>query len=154
MNRHSHIVWEQVDRTHESDIFDKIAELDTLCFNHEEGFERLTADSTIYGDIYALKINGSVGGYAIYGQVWLLEQTEAYISRIGVYPHHRHQGYGLKILEAILSDLSRYPSRMLPLFTETSGKATSLLNASLEKLASTFIANMMDFTLTKSQSVL
>ena len=109
MNRHSHIVWEQVDRTHESDIFDKIAELDTLCFNHEEGFERLTADSTIYGDIYALKINGSVGGYAIYGQVWLPEQTEAYISRIGVYPHHRHQGYGLKILEAILSDLSNRP---------------------------------------------
>ena len=108
IRKDGHIVWEKVDRSHERDTFEKIAGLDAICFN-DKAYERLTADTYIYGDIYALKVNGSVGGYAIYGQVWLPEQTEAYISRIGVYPHHRHQGYGLKILEAILSDLSNRP---------------------------------------------
>ena len=70
---------------------------------------RLSEATEIYGDIYALKVNDDIVGYAIYGQVWLPELPEAYISRIGVYPDYRQLGYGLKILEAILSDLSNRP---------------------------------------------
>ena len=103
-----HIVWEKVDRSHERDTFEKIAGLDAICFN-DKAYERLTADTHIYGDIYALKVNDDIVGYAIYGQVWLPELPEAYISRIGVYPDYRQLGYGLKILEAILSDLSNRP---------------------------------------------
>ena len=99
-----HIVWEKVDRSHERDTFEKIAGLDAICFNDKE-HERLTADTHIYGDIYALKVNGSAVGYAIYGQVWLPELPDAYISRIGVHPDYRQLGWGLKILNNILSDL-------------------------------------------------
>ena len=56
-----------------------------------------------------MKVNDDIVGYAIYGQVWLPELPEAYISRIGVHPDYRQLGYGLKILEAILSDLSNRP---------------------------------------------
>ena len=101
IRKDGHIVWEKVDRSH----IEKIAGLDAICFNGK-AYERLTADTHIYGDIYALKVNDDIVGYAIYGQVWLPSYSDAYISRIGVYPHHRQQGYGLKILEAILSDLS------------------------------------------------
>ena len=146
-----HIVWEKVDRSHERDTFEKIAGLDAICFN-DKAYERLTADTHIYGDIYALKVNGSAVGYAIYGQVWLPELPDAYISRIGVHPDYRQLGYGLKILEAILSDLSNRP-RMFLLYTETSGKAISPLKNSLETLASMFIANGMGFIRMKSQSV-
>ena len=103
-----HIVWEKVDRCHERDTFEKVAGLDAICFN-DKAYERLTADTHIYGDTYALKVDGSAVGYAIYGQVWLPRLPDAYISRIGVHPDYRQLGYGLKILEAILSDLSNRP---------------------------------------------
>ena len=108
IRKDGHIVWEKVDRSHKRDTFEKIAGLDAICFNGK-AYERLTADTHIYGDIYALKVNGSAVGYAIYGQVWLPELPDAYISRIGVHPDYRQLGYGLKILEAILSDLSNRP---------------------------------------------
>ena len=72
IRKDGHIVWEKVDRSHERDTFEKIAGLDAICFN-DKAYERLTADTHIYGDIYALKVNGSAVGYAIYGQVWLPE---------------------------------------------------------------------------------
>ena len=103
-----HIVWEKVDRSHERDTFEKVAGLDAICFN-DKAYERLTADTHIYGDIFALKVDGSAVGYAIYGQVWLPRLPDAYISRIGVQPDYRQRGYGLKILNAILSDLSNRP---------------------------------------------
>ena len=78
------------DRSHERDTFEKIAGLDAICFN-DKAYERLTADTHIYGDIYALKVNGSAVGYAIYGQVWLPELPDAYISRIGVHPDYRQR---------------------------------------------------------------
>ena len=103
-----HIGWEKVDRCHERDTFEKVAGLDAICFN-DKAYERLTADTHICGDIYALKVDGSAVGYAIYGQVWLPRLPDAFISRIGVHPDYRQHGYGLKILEAILSDLSNRP---------------------------------------------
>ena len=106
-----HIVWEKVDRSHERDTFEKIAGLDAICFN-DKAYERLTADTHIYGDIFALKVDGSAVGYAIYGQVWEPpELPDAYISRIGVHPDYRQLGYGLKILERN-PRRSQQPSRM------------------------------------------
>ncbi len=103
-----HIGWEKVDRCHERDTFEKVAGLDAICFN-DKAYERLTADTHIYGDIYALKVDGSAVGYAIYGQVWLPRLPDAFISRIGVHPDYRQRGYGLRILNAILADLSNRP---------------------------------------------
>ena len=103
-----HIVWEKVDRSHERDTFEKIAGLDAICFDDRDS-ERLSEATEIYGDIYALWRNEDMVGYAIYGQVWLPTLPDAYISRIGVHPDYRQLGYGLKILEAILSDLSNRP---------------------------------------------
>ena len=92
------------------EMFQRVSELDALCFGDGDGnFEQLSEATEIYGDIYALKVNDDIVGYAIYGQVWLPELPEAYISRIGVYPDYRQHGYGLRILEAILSDLSNRP---------------------------------------------
>ena len=48
-----HIGWEKVDRCHERDTFEKVAGLDAICFN-DKAYERLTADTHIYGDIFAL----------------------------------------------------------------------------------------------------
>ena len=104
-----HIVWEKVDRRHERDTFEKIAGLDAICFNDKAYERKPTADTHIYGDIFALWRNDEIVGYAIYGQVWLPTLSNAYISRIGVHPDYRQLGYGLKILEAILSDLSNRP---------------------------------------------
>ena len=104
-----HIVWEKVDRCHNVNTFEKVAGLDAICFN-EKAYERLTADTHIYGDIFALKVDGSAVGYAIYGQVWKPpELPDAFISRIGVHPDYRQHGYGLRILNAILADLSNRP---------------------------------------------
>ena len=89
-------------------MFQRVSELDAICFDDRDS-ERLSEATEIYGDIYALKVNDDIVGYAIYGQVWLPELPDAYISRIGVYPDYRQLGYGLKILEAILSDLSNRP---------------------------------------------
>ena len=102
-----HIVWEKVDRCHERDTFEKIAGLDAICFDDRDS-ERLSEATEIFGDIYALWRNDDMVGYAIYGQVWLPTLPDAYISRIGVHPNYRQLGYGLKILEAILSDLSNH----------------------------------------------
>ena len=106
MDRNSPIIYEKVDREDGSGTFEKVAALDAICFNQEAGYEGLTADTIIYGDIYGLWENDRIIGYAIYGQVWLPELSDAYIARIGVHPHHRQHGYGLKILNAIISDLS------------------------------------------------
>ncbi len=109
IRKDGHIVWEKVDRTHERDTFEKIAGLDAICFDDRDS-ERLSEVSPeMFGDIYALWRNDDMLGYAIYGQVWLPELPDAYISRIGVQPDSRQLGYGLKILEAILSDLNTRP---------------------------------------------
>ena len=98
---------EKFEKVHDRKTLEKIAELDAICFDYSD-FERLSEATEIYGDIYALWRNDDITGYAIYGQVWLPTLPDAYISRIGVHPDYRQQGYGLKILEAILSDLSNH----------------------------------------------
>ena len=103
---------EKFEKVHDRNckMFERVSRLDALCFGDGDGnFEQLSEATEIYGDIYALKVNDDITGYAIYGQVWLPELPDAYISRIGVYPDYRQLGYGLKILEAILSDLSNRP---------------------------------------------
>ena len=101
---------EKFEKVHDRNckMFERVSRLDALCFDDRDS-ERLSEATEIYGDIYALWRNDDMVGYAIYGQVWLPELPEAYISRIGVYPDYRQLGYGLKILEAILSDLSNRP---------------------------------------------
>ena len=86
------------------EIFQRVSELDALCFNDGE-FEKLSEATEIFGDIYALWRNADMVGYVIYGQVWLPEISAAYISRIGVHPDYRQNGWGLRILNNILSDL-------------------------------------------------
>ena len=103
---------EKFEKVHDRKMFEKIARLDARCFDKvdvEENFDRLVTRPEDYGDIYSLTVKGTIIGYAIYGQVWLPRYSHAYISRIGVHPHYRQRGYGLKILEAILSDLSNRP---------------------------------------------
>ena len=105
-----HIGWEKVDRGQERDTFEKVAGLDAICFNEKASERKPTADTHIYGDIFALKVDGSAVGSAIYGQVWKPpELPDAFISRIGVHPDYRQHGYGLRILNAILADLSNRP---------------------------------------------
>ena len=85
----------------------KIAELDKVCFPvADEDFEMMVGRADDFGDIYTFSDNGALIGYAVYGQVWLPQDSDAYISRIGVYPHYRQQGWGLKILDSILADLN------------------------------------------------
>ena len=83
-----HIVWEKVHRSHETcTLFERVAGLDAICFNDKATMKDSPQIATdIYGDIYALKVNDDIVGYAIYGQVWLPELPDAYISRIGVSP--------------------------------------------------------------------
>ena len=95
--------WKEVDKTVKSETFEAVAGLDALCFNID-GYERMTTDRHIYGDIYALSENGILIGYAVYGQVWLPEHPYGYITRIGVRVEDRQKGYGLKMLEYILTD--------------------------------------------------
>ena len=98
------------EKVHDRKMFERVSELDALCFGDGDGdFERLSEATEIYGDIYALWRNDDIVGYAIYGQVWLPKLHDAYISRIGVHPQHRQLGYGFKMLNAILSDLSNRP---------------------------------------------
>ena len=105
IRKDGHIVWEKVDRSHERDTFEKVAGLDAICFDDRDS-ERLSEATEIFGDIYALWRNDDMVGYAIYGQVWEPpELPDAYISRIGIQPDYRQLGWGLKILNNILSDL-------------------------------------------------
>ena len=94
-------------------LFQRVSELDAICFDDKRRLKDSPQIATeIFGDIYALwrLMDPPIVGYAIYGQVWKLpELPDAYISRIGVHPDYRQLGYGLKILEAILSDLSNRP---------------------------------------------
>lgn len=99
------MVWKKVDRDLESDTFDAVADLDTRCFVGLDS-ERMTPTTKIYGDIYTLSEKGQMVGYAVYGQVWLPDYDEGYITRIGVDPAHRKLGYGLKMLETITADLA------------------------------------------------
>ena len=105
MEKNAPIVWKKINKKVESDTFAKVAELDALCFVGED-YERLTPANKIYGDIYALKIYEFIVGYAIYGQIWLPKNPDAYITRIGVHPHHREHGWGHIMLENIVSDLN------------------------------------------------
>ena len=88
---------------------DTVEELDAICFN-DDGFENLREATEISGDIYALWQNDAIIGYTVYGQVWLPMNPYGYISRIGIYPDHRQQGWGLKLLKTILTDLSSRPN--------------------------------------------
>ena len=104
-----HIVWEKVDRSHERDTFEKIAGLDAICFDDRDS-ERLSEATEIFGDIYALWRNDPIwSDMPSTDKSGLPTLPDAYISRIGVHPDYRQLGYGLKILEAILSDLSNRP---------------------------------------------
>ena len=89
-------------------MLDAVKALDILCFD-DDAFDRLAERPHDFGDTYVLQDNGSLIGYATYGQLWLPVVTDAYISRIGVHPQHRENGWGLKILNAILSDITSRP---------------------------------------------
>ena len=111
-----HIGWEKVDRCHERDTFEKVAGLDAICFN-DKAYERLTADTHIYGDIFALR------RYAIYGQVWLLPDEDRGAPRL---PQH-----GYRILNAILADLSNRPECIRVSDPDIPGSHTALVIAAL-----------------------
>ena len=83
-----------------------IAELDTICFGEDSGFKYYIESPDQYGATYALWKNESLIGYTVYGQIWLPENQNAYISSIGVHPKYQQQGYGLWILKQILTELS------------------------------------------------
>ena len=96
------------ERVSSSPMLEKIAELAKLCFdfsNFQNDFENIVKNPDDFGDIYALSENKTLIGYAVYGQVWLPITHEAYITQIGVYPHYRQQGWGLKMLKVILKEL-------------------------------------------------
>lgn len=82
-----------------------ISELHTLCFR-DDHFQIYAAHPQIFGNIYTLTLNKTLLGYTIYGQVWLPDSSDAYISSIAIHPQHRKHGWGLKMLNAILTDLS------------------------------------------------
>lgn len=82
-----------------------VSKLHTLCFG-ENYFEIYASRPQDFGDIYALEINRTLLGYTIYGQIWLPQSPYGYISSIAIHPHHRKLGWGLKMLNAILTDLS------------------------------------------------
>ena len=105
MEKNALITWEKVGRKVENNTFDKVAELDAICFVGEQ-HEKMHLTQKIYGDIYVLKVYDFIIGYAIYGQLWLPEHSDAYITRIGVHPQHRQLGWGHIMLENILSDLN------------------------------------------------
>ena len=92
------------EKVYDRKMFQRVSELDALCFNDAD-FEKLSEATETFGDIYALWRNEDMLGYAIYGQVWLPEVSAAYISRIGVRPDYRQSGWGLRMLNNILSDL-------------------------------------------------
>ena len=58
-----------------------------------------------FGEPYALTINDTFAGYAIYGQIWIPEVNDAYISRIAIDPKLRRQGLGSYIIKQIIKDL-------------------------------------------------
>ena len=89
-------------------MLDEIRELDALCFGYND-FERIAKRPHDFGDIHVFQNNGRLIGYAIYGQLWLPEFPDAYISRIGVHPKERQKGCGSGILNAILSDIASRP---------------------------------------------
>ena len=95
---------EKFEKVNDRKMFQRVSELDAICFDDRDS-ERLSEATEIFGDIYALWRNEDIVGYAIYGQVWLPTLPDAYISRIGVQPDYRQLGWGLKILNNILSDL-------------------------------------------------
>lgn len=104
MAKNAPILWENIEKV-ESEDFEKVADLDAICFSGVD-YERLIPANKIYGEVYALKVYGFTIGYAIYGQVWLPEHSDGYITRIGVHPQHRQLGWGRIMLENILSDLN------------------------------------------------
>ena len=85
-----------------------VSELHTLCFG-DDSFQIYTTRPKEFGDIYALIFNTELIGYTIYGQVWLPTYPYAYISSIGVHPQSQQHGWGLKMLNAILTDLRTRP---------------------------------------------
>ena len=89
-------------------MLDAVKALDKLCFD-DDAFDRLAKRPHDFGDIHVLQDNGRLIGYAVYGQLWLPVVPDAYISRIGVHPQHRQNGWGLKILNAVLSDIASRP---------------------------------------------
>lgn len=90
-------------------ILKAVYKLHTLCFD-DDYFQILSTRPKEFGDIYALTLDRTLLGYAIYGQIWLPQSPYGYISSIGVHPHHQQKGWGLKILNAILTDLSTRPN--------------------------------------------
>ena len=82
-----------------------VSELHTLCFGNDY-FQIYAARPQDFGNIYTLTLNRTLLGYTIYGQIWLPQTTKAYITSIAIHPQHRKLGWGLKMLNAILTDLS------------------------------------------------
>ena len=67
-------------------MLDAVKALDILCFD-DDGFDRLAKRPHDFGDIHVLQDNGTLIGYAVYGQIWLPVIPDAYISQIGVHPN-------------------------------------------------------------------
>ena len=86
-----------------------VAQLHAICFG-DNYFENFIEKPDDLGDMYALWENNALIGYAVYGQVWLPVHPYAYISSIGIHPEYQQQGWGLKILNAILTELSSRPN--------------------------------------------
>lgn len=85
-----------------------VFKLHTLCFE-DDYFKTYATRPQDFGDIYILTLNTELLGYTIYGQIWLPHSSVAYISSIAIHPQHRKHGWGLKMLTAILTDLSARP---------------------------------------------
>ena len=86
-----------------------VSKLHTLCFE-DDYFQIYATRPKDFGDIYTLTLNRTLLGYTIYGQIWEPHSSCAYISSIGVHPEHQKHGWGLKMLNAILTDLSSRPN--------------------------------------------
>lgn len=80
-------------------------DIDKICF-YEKCYEHLAKAEKIYGEVYAYRdVLNRVIGYIVYGQVWLPEDNNAYISRIGVLPPYRCRGHASTMLHLIESEL-------------------------------------------------
>ena len=79
--------------------------IDAICFS-EECYQHLSAAEKIYGEVYAYRDTlDRVIGYIVYGQVWIPDDNNAYISRIGVLPAYRRSGHAARMLHLAEADL-------------------------------------------------
>ena len=80
--------------------------IDEICFS-ERCYQRIADAEKIYGEVYAYRDTlDRVIGYIVYGQVWIeADDTNAYISRIGVLPAYRRRGHAAQMLHRIETEL-------------------------------------------------